>query len=130
RRIQKHLMNSLMLVTALNPHMGYEKSAQISLKAYRDDLTLRDAALQFGFVTAEESDEWVRPENMTQPLSMAVDSRTMINHGGAGRTGCSLAGFGCWPASETPKGLLRVGIVVPPSSAVGARVGLAGVVVG
>src|SRR5258706_12409114 len=53
RRIREHVDGSLMLVTALNPHIGYEKSAQISLKAYRDDLTLRDAALELGFVTAE-----------------------------------------------------------------------------
>jgi hypothetical protein len=45
----RHLDNSLMLVTAANPHIGYEKSAQISLKAYREDLTLRDAALKLGF---------------------------------------------------------------------------------
>ena len=45
-----------------------EKSAQISLKAYREDLTLRDAALKLGFVTAEQFDEWVRPEDMTHPL--------------------------------------------------------------
>src|SRR5271170_847068 len=68
KRIQEHLDNSLMLVTALNPHIGYEKSAQISLKAYREELTLREAALQLGFVTAEEFDEWVRPEDMTHPL--------------------------------------------------------------
>jgi fumarate hydratase, class II len=43
-------------------------SAQISLKAYREDLTLRDAALKLGFVTAEQFDEWVRPEDMTHPL--------------------------------------------------------------
>src|SRR5438552_17408053 len=67
-RIRNHLDNSLMLVTALNPHIGYEKSAQISLKAYREDLTLRDAALKLGFVTAEQFDEWVRPEDMTHPL--------------------------------------------------------------
>src|SRR5437899_2029031 len=68
KRIREHLDGSLMLVTALNPHIGYEKSAQISLKAYRDDLTLRDAALKLGFVTAEQFDEWVRPEDMTRPL--------------------------------------------------------------
>jgi fumarate hydratase, class II len=51
-RIREHLENSLMLVTALNPHIGYEKAAEISLKAYREDLTLREAALQSGFVTA------------------------------------------------------------------------------
>ena len=68
KRILEHLDGSLMLVTALNPHIGYEKSAQISLKAYREDLTLRDAALRLGFVTAEQFDEWVRPEDMTHPL--------------------------------------------------------------
>ena len=57
-----------MLVTALNPHIGYEKAAQISLKAYREDLTLREAALQLGFVTAEQFDRWVRPADMTHPL--------------------------------------------------------------
>jgi Fumarase C C-terminus len=66
-------VNSLMLVTALNPHIGYEKSAQISLKAYRDDLTLRDAALQLGFVTAEEFDEWVRPADMYQSRRRGPD---------------------------------------------------------
>jgi fumarate hydratase class II len=57
-----------MLVTALNPHIGYEKAAQISLKAYREELTLRDAALKLGFLTAQQFDEWVRPEDMTHPL--------------------------------------------------------------
>jgi len=68
KRIREHVENSLMLVTALNPHIGYEKAAQISLKAYREDLTLREAALQLGFVTAGQFDEWVRPEEMTHPL--------------------------------------------------------------
>jgi fumarate hydratase class II len=68
KRIREHLNNSLMLVTALNPHIGYEKAAQISLKAYREDLTLREAALQLGFLTAEQFDEWVRPEDMMHPL--------------------------------------------------------------
>ncbi len=68
RRIREHLDGSLMLVTALNPHIGYEKSAQISLTAYREDLTLRDAALRLGFVTAEQFDAWVRPEDMVHPL--------------------------------------------------------------
>src|SRR5213594_1395232 len=68
KRIRDHLANSLMLVTALNPHIGYEKAAQISLNAYRENLTLRDAALKLGFVTAEQFDEWVRPEDMTHPL--------------------------------------------------------------
>jgi len=72
KRIREHLDNSLMLVTALNPHIGYEKSAQISLKAYREELTLREAALGLGFLTAEQFDEWVRPEEMTHPLEPAT----------------------------------------------------------
>jgi fumarate hydratase class II len=69
KRIRDHLDNSLMLVTALNPHIGYEKSAQISLKAYRENITLRAAALKLGFVTAEQFDEWIRPQDMTHPLA-------------------------------------------------------------
>jgi fumarate hydratase, class II len=67
-RIREHLENSLMLATALNPHIGYEKAAQIAIKAYREDLSLRDAALLLGFLTAEQFDEWVRPQEMTHPL--------------------------------------------------------------
>ncbi len=69
KRIKENLDNSLMLVTALNPHIGYEKAAQISLKAYREDISLRDAALALGYVTADEFDAWVRPEDMTHPLA-------------------------------------------------------------
>ncbi|MDB5308895.1 MAG: fumC [Gemmataceae bacterium] len=68
-RIREHLDNSLMLVTALNPHIGYEKAARISLKAYREDLTLREAALRLGFLTPEQFDAWVRPADMTHPLT-------------------------------------------------------------
>jgi fumarate hydratase class II len=75
KRIKDHLDNSLMLVTALNPHIGYEKAAQISLKAYREDLTLRDSALKLGFVTGEQFDDWVRPEEMTHPLQPHKYSR-------------------------------------------------------
>ena len=71
KRIREHLENSLMLVTALNPHIGYEKAAQISLAAYREDLTLREAALKLGFLSAEQFDAWVRPEDMVHPLSAA-----------------------------------------------------------
>jgi fumarate hydratase class II len=70
KRIREHLDHSLMLVTALNPHIGYEKAAQISLKAYREDLSLREAALKLGYLTAEQFDEWVRPEDMTHPLAI------------------------------------------------------------
>jgi len=69
KRITQHLDNSLMLVTALNPHIGYEKAAQISLLAYREDLSLKDAALKLGYLTAEEFDQWVRPAEMTHPLT-------------------------------------------------------------
>ncbi len=70
KRIREHLDNSLMLVTALSPHIGYEKAAQIAHKAYHEDLTLREAALRLGFVTAEQFDAWVRPEDMTHPLAL------------------------------------------------------------
>ncbi|HUC19614.1 MAG TPA: class II fumarate hydratase, partial [Acetobacteraceae bacterium] len=69
KRIKAHLDNSLMLVTALNPHIGYEKAAKISLAAYREDISLREAALKLGFLTADQFDAWVRPEDMTHPLS-------------------------------------------------------------
>ena len=68
KRIKEHLDNSLMLVTALNPHIGYEKAAKISLTAYHEDLSLREAALKLGFLTAEQFDSWVRPDEMTHPL--------------------------------------------------------------
>jgi fumarate hydratase, class II len=68
-RIREHVDHSLMLVTALNPHIGYEKAAKISQAAYRDRTSLREAALKLGYVTAEQFDEWVRPEKMTHPLA-------------------------------------------------------------
>ena len=72
-----------MLVTSLNPHIGYEKAAQISLKAYREDLTLRDAALKLGYVTAEQFDQWVRPEEMTHPLTATRKSERPAPRAGA-----------------------------------------------
>jgi fumarate hydratase, class II len=65
--IGRHLEQSLMLVTALNPHIGYEKAAKIAQKAHREHLTLRDAALELGWVTREEFDEWVDPRKMLGP---------------------------------------------------------------
>jgi len=56
-----------MLVTALSPHVGYEKAAEISLTAYREGTTLREAALKLGYVTAQQFDQWVKPEDMTHP---------------------------------------------------------------
>jgi fumarate hydratase, class II len=66
-RITEHLQGSLMLVTALSPHIGYEKSAEIALTAHREGLSLRDAALKLGHVSAEDFDKWVRPEDMVGP---------------------------------------------------------------
>ena len=59
--------NSLMLVTALNPHIGYDKAAKIAKYAYEKDLTLKAAALELKLLTAEEYDQWVRPEQMIGP---------------------------------------------------------------
>jgi fumarate hydratase class II len=67
-RIAQNVANSLMLVTALNPHIGYEKSAQIALKAHREGTGLKEAALALGFVSAADFDRWVRAEDMTGPL--------------------------------------------------------------
>jgi len=64
-RVAAHLHGSLMLVTALSPHIGYEKSAEIARLAHRERLSLREAALRLGYVTAAAFDEWVRPEAMT-----------------------------------------------------------------
>lgn len=66
--IQRHLENSLMLVTALNPHIGYEKAAAIAKKAHKEDKTLKEAAVESGYLTSEQFDAWVRPEEMTGGL--------------------------------------------------------------
>ncbi len=66
-RLKANVENSLMLVTALNRHIGYEKSAKIALKAHHEGSSLREAALALGFVTGEEFDAWVRPEAMLAP---------------------------------------------------------------
>jgi fumarate hydratase class II len=66
-RIADLLERSLMLVTALNPHIGYDKAAAIAKKAHREGTTLKAAALDLGYVTAEEFDAWVRPESMVRP---------------------------------------------------------------
>ena len=62
--IKKHLENSLMLVTALNPHIGYENAAKIAKKALKDNTSLREAAISLNFLSNEQFDEWVRPEEM------------------------------------------------------------------
>ncbi len=64
-RITQNLNNSLMLVTALNPHIGYEKAAEIAKKAHQEGSTLKEAALALGYLTEEEFDQWVDPSTMT-----------------------------------------------------------------
>lgn len=66
--IKKHLENSLMLVTALNPHIGYYKSAEIAKKAHKEGKTLKEAAIETGYLTSEEFDAWVKPEDMVGSL--------------------------------------------------------------
>jgi fumarate hydratase class II len=67
QRIGENVKNSLMLVTALSPKIGYDKAAQIAHKAHHERLSLREAALKLGFLAGEEFDEAVRPETMTHP---------------------------------------------------------------
>ena len=64
-RIGQLMRDSLMLVTALNPHIGYDKAAQIAKKAHKEGTSLREAAIASGHLTAEQFDAWVVPEKMT-----------------------------------------------------------------
>ena len=64
-RIRQLVDNSLMLVTALSPHIGYDRAAEIAKKAHREGTSLREAALASGYVSAEQFDQWVRPGDMT-----------------------------------------------------------------
>ncbi len=66
--IEKHMQNSLMLVTSLNTHIGYYKAAEIAKKAHKENKTLREAAIELGHVTAEQFDAWVKPEDMVGTL--------------------------------------------------------------
>ena len=65
--IEKKMYDSLMLVTALNPHIGYDNAARISKKAYQDNTTLKEAGVALDLLTKEQFDEWVKPENMIKP---------------------------------------------------------------
>jgi len=65
--IKKHLENSLMLVTALNPHIGYDNAAKVAKKAHKENKTLKEAVIELGLLTAEKFDEVVRPEKMIGP---------------------------------------------------------------
>ena len=65
--IKKHLNDSLMLVTALNPHIGYDNAAKVAKKAHKENKTLKEAAVELNLLTAEKFDEVVRPEKMIGP---------------------------------------------------------------
>jgi len=67
KNIQKNLENSLMLVTALNPHIGYDNAAKVAKKAHKEHTTLKEAAIALGLLTSEKFDAVVRPENMISP---------------------------------------------------------------
>ncbi len=67
RKIETNLQNSLMLVTALNKHIGYDKAAKIAFKALHEDKTLKQAALELGYLKEKQFNEWVRPEKMLEP---------------------------------------------------------------
>jgi fumarate hydratase class II len=66
-QIEDHLRHSLMLVTALNPHIGYDKAAQVAKNAHKKKISLRQSAVELGFLTGEQFDELVIPEEMTHP---------------------------------------------------------------
>ena len=66
-RINHNLYNSLMLVTALNPHIGYDKASEVAKKAYKENTTLRDAIEKLGYMTADDFDKLVKPEDMINP---------------------------------------------------------------
>ena len=61
------MRSSLMLVTALNPHIGYDNAAKVAKKAHKEHTALREAAIELGLLTGEQFDAWVRPEEMTHP---------------------------------------------------------------
>lgn len=65
--VEDHLKNSLMLVTALNPHIGYDKAAQIAKTAHHDNVTLKEAAVSLGILTEKQFDSFVRPQDMLKP---------------------------------------------------------------
>ena len=66
-KISQHLENSLMLVTALNPHIGYDNAAKIAKNAHKNNLTLRESALNLKLLDNQQFDDWVKPEKMIGP---------------------------------------------------------------
>ena len=67
KRIQELLEKSLMLVTALNPHIGYDKAAKVAKNAHKKGISLRESAVELGFLTGEDFDKFVKAEEMTHP---------------------------------------------------------------
>jgi fumarate hydratase class II len=66
-KLQFYVENSLMLVTALNPHIGYDNAAKIAKHAHQNNTTLKNASIELGLLTAEQFDQYVRPEEMLSP---------------------------------------------------------------
>ena len=92
-RIKELLNNSLMLVTALNTHIGYYKAAEIANAAHRNGTTLKEEALRLGYVSEEDFDKWVRPEDMVHPLDYGLPETKKeepVPHGGTGSFACSM----------------------------------------
>ena len=77
-KIDELLRQSLMLVTALNPHIGYDNAAKVAKKAFNDNTTLREAVVELGLLTAEEFDEKVRPEDTIAPTGYSTSSQFIV----------------------------------------------------
>jgi fumarate hydratase class II len=69
KRIKKLVFESLMLVTALNPHIGYDNAAKIAKKAHHEGTSLKEAGMSLGLLTSEQFDQWIKPEEMVKPRS-------------------------------------------------------------
>lgn len=76
KRIASLLHESLMLVTALNPHIGYDKAAATAKKAHKEGTTLKEAAMALGYLTSEQFDAWVKPETMISPKPLDEVKKT------------------------------------------------------
>ena len=75
KTLKKHLERNLMTVTALNPHIGYDKAAEIAKSAFKNETTLKEAALALGFLTEEEFDRWLRPQEMIKANLQAKNKK-------------------------------------------------------
>ena len=75
--IKGHLERSLMLVTALNPHIGYDNAAKVAKKAYAENKSLKQVVVELGLLTGEEFDKYVKPEDMIHPLPRKQNNRNV-----------------------------------------------------